>query len=342
MYTGSGSPTLVYDLIPGSSGSEPYYLTSVEYSRLSGKLYFSADTPAYGRELWEYTGSGAPTLAADILSGTEGSHPGSLTWFSGRLLFQAKSPIYGYELWEYDGNSPVVVDDINSGVSSSVPWYLQVYKDKLYFRADDGIDGEELWEYGPPTVQDMFYSQATYDGWVRETAENSSTGGLINTTNLTCNIGDDALDRQYRTLLHFNTSRIPDNAHVTKVSLQFKRHSSIGEDPFFTHGSLWADIKEGFFSNNAPLVVSDFGAAPSMGFAGYFNLYPSSTAYPIYRSNLKDTSLQHLNSAGITQFRLRFGVDDDNDNSADYWKIFCGDMPVPFNRPVLRVWYYAP
>jgi hypothetical protein len=103
---------------------------------------------------------------------------------------------------------------------------------------------------------------------------------------------------------------------------------------------VWADIKEGFFSNNPGLVKSDFAAAPSMGFAGWFQLYPSSLAYPIYRANLKSDALQFLNSAGITQFRLRFGIDDDNDNTADYIKIFCGDMPVPFNRPVLRVWYY--
>jgi len=343
VYTGSGSPTLVDDINPGTQSSAPYYLTAVEYSRLSGKLYFSAKTSAYGRELWEYTGSGTPSLVADIFSGTTDSNPGSLTWFSGRLLFNAVSPIYGYELWEYDGvNPPFVVDDIYPGVPSSLPWDLQVYKDKLYFKATDGFHGDELWEYGPPTVKDMFYSQATYDGWVLETGENTSAGGLINTTNLTCNIGDDALNRQYRTLLHFNTSRIPDNAHITKASLQYKRHSLIGDRVMGSHGNIWADIKEGFYSNNAALVQSDFAAAPSMGFAGYFVWVPSSLAYPIYRVNLKDTALEYFNLNGITQFRLRFGLDDDNDNTADYIKIFCGDMPVPFNRPVLRVWYYAP
>ena len=113
--------------------------------------------------------------------------------------------------------------------------------------ADDGVDGQELWKDGPQTLQDMFYSQSTYDGWVLETEENTNAGGLINTTNLVCNIGDDALNRQFRTILHFNTSRIPDNAYVTKVSVQYKQHSTIGSDPYATHGNVWVDIKDGYF-----------------------------------------------------------------------------------------------
>ena len=192
------------------------------------------------------------------------------------------------------------------------------------------------------STQEMFYSQAAYDGWVLETGENTNKGGLINTSNLICNVGDDAENKQFRTILHFNTSRIPDDAVVTKVTLQYKQHSIIGSDPYATHGNIWADIKDGFFSNNPGLVVSDFAAGPSLGFSGNFSFYPSTLAYPIYRAELKDTAYQHINLDGTTQFRLRFAIDDDNDNTADYLKIFCGDMPVPFNRPVLRVWYYLP
>jgi hypothetical protein len=64
--------------------------------------------------------------------------------------------------------------------------------------------------------------------------------------------------------------------------------------------------------------------------------------YPIYRATIKNTAHKYINLTGITQFRLRFAKDDDNDNNADYIKIFCGNMGVPFNRPVLRVWYYIP
>ena len=63
---------------------------------------------------------------------------------------------------------------------------------------------------------------------------------------------------------------------ITKVTLQYKQLSIVGCDPYATHGNVWADIKEGFFSNNPGLVVSDFAAGPSLGFAGSFSLYPSS------------------------------------------------------------------
>ncbi len=188
----------------------------------------------------------------------------------------------------------------------------------------------------------MFYSQAAYDGWVLETGETTNTGGLINTTNLTCYVGDDGLDRQYRTFMHFNTSRIPDDADVIRVTLQYKQHSIIGSDPYVTHGNVWADIKEGYFSNNPALVQADFAALSSMNNAGFFEFTPSSLAYPIYIAEMKAGAYEYLNITGITQFRLRFGLDDDNDNVADYLKIFCGDMGVPFNRPVLRVWYAVP
>jgi hypothetical protein len=213
-----------------------------------------------------------------------------------------------------------------------------------YYDDDKGNSSGSVYQFVKPssTTRAMFYSQAPYDGWVLETGENTNKGGLVNTSNLICNIGDDPKDKQFRTILHFNTSRIPDNAIITKSTLQYKQHSIIGADPYATHGKVWADIKKGFFSNNPGLVRSDFAAAPSMGSAGWFKLFPSGLAYPIYRATLKDTAFQYINLSGITQFRLRFAIDDDNDNTADYLKIFCGDMGVPFNRPVLRVWYFVP
>jgi peptide/nickel transport system substrate-binding protein len=165
---------------------------------------------------------------------------------------------------------------------------------------------------------------------------------LINTTWLVCQLGDDSRNRQYRTILHFNTSRLPDDATITKVMLQYKQHSITGSNPYASHGRVWADIKKGFFSNNPGLVRSDFAAAASLNFAGFFKYTPSSLKYKIYRANLKSSAFKYINLAGTTQFRLRFAKDDDNDSTADFIKIFCGNMNVPFNRPVLRVWYYTP
>jgi len=193
-----------------------------------------------------------------------------------------------------------------------------------------------------PCVKEFFYSQAAYDGWIRESAENSNTGGLLNTSDLVFRVGDANLDKQYRGFLHYVTTRLPDNAKISQVSVQIKLHSIDSTDPFTTHGKLWVDVKNGVYGASAPLVVTDFAAASSTNFAGSFSYVPSLLAYKLYRASLKYEALDDINLTGPTQFRLRFNLDDNNDDSADYLKLFSGNMPVPFNRPVLRVWYYVP
>jgi len=335
-YTGTGEPWRVKDIYKGSGDGSPARLFV-----FNEMLYFAAFDGSHGSELWSFDGNDE-NLVMDINPGAGGSYPQDFVEFMGKLYFIADDGNYGYELWVYDGaDPPSMVIDL-APPSGNSPYGLTVLNQGLFFSADDGTHGSELWIYEYVIQQDMFYSQATYDGWVRETGETTNKGGLINTTNYTCYIGDDSGNRQYRTILHFNTSRLPDSAVITKASLQYKQMEYIGNDPNNTHGVLWADIKTGFFSNNPGLVKSDFGAASSMNNAGYFKFASSVTAYPIYRAPLKDNAFPYVNLSGNTQFRLRFGIDDDNDYTADYIKIFCGDMGVAYNRPNLRVWYYVP
>jgi len=336
------SSGMVMDLRVGGSSSPAGEMV------YNGKLYFTAVLPATGRELYEYNGVSNPTLVVDLNSAPADSLIEGMTEYLGKLYFSADSGPggLGNEVWMYDGtNQPSNVTDINSN-GNAYPEDFIVWNDKLYFGASDGTSvtfhGKELWVYEPVIVQELFYSQSAYDGWVLETGENTNKGGLINTSNLTCLIGDDAQNRQYRTILHFNTSRIPDSAVVSKSVLQVKEHSWVGDPPYLTLGGTWADIRHGWFSNNPGLVKSDFAAAPSMGFAGLFKLTPTPLAYPVFRATLKSDAFQYINLAGSTQFRIRYAIGDDNDNGADYAKLFCGDMPVPFNRPNLRVWYYVP
>ena len=297
--------SMVADINLGSGNGLPKYLTVY-----NGNLYFQANDGINGPELWVYDGTvHPPHMVADINEGSGGSSPIFLTAYHDNLYFSADDGKNGKELWASNGESPPsLVADINYGSEDSTPLDLFVFTDKLFFSANDGIKGSELWVFESVIFKDMFYSQAAYDGWVLETGENTNKGGLINTSNLICNVGDDAQNKQFRTILHFNTSRIPDDAVVTKVTLQYKQHSIIGSDPYATHGKVWADIKDGYFSINAPLVQSDFAAGPSMGFAGNFSFYPSALAYPIYRAELKDADYQYINLDGITQFRLRFAM----------------------------------
>jgi ELWxxDGT repeat protein len=343
-YDGTNPPSMVWDINPGASSSNPQ-----TFGIYKGQLFFRADDGTHGTELWVKQPTLTPSMLADINPGSASSYnqffapDNQFANYNDKFFFLADDGVHGQELWFYDNsNPPGMAADINTGSGDSEPRRLQPFSDKLYFSGNDGTHGYELWVFEPVIVKDMFYSQGTFDGWVRETGENTNKGGLINTTNLTCYVGDDGLNRQFRTILHFNTSRLPDDAVITKSSLQIKEHSWVGDPPYLTLGNLWADIRQGWFSDNPGLVKSDFAAAPSMGFAGWLKVATTPLPYTVFRASIKSSAFQYINLAGSTQFRVRYAIDDDNDNDADYIKIFCGDMPVPFNRPVLRVWYYIP
>ncbi len=139
--------TLVKDINPGSAGSQPSYMAT-----LDGTLYFSAYSDSVrGYELWSSDGTApSTTLVVDIFPGgspsPNSSYPYWLTVFKGRIYFTALDALRGNELWATDGTAggtTFIVDINNSG--SSNPRYLTVLDNRLYFSADDGVRGNELW-----------------------------------------------------------------------------------------------------------------------------------------------------------------------------------------------------
>ena len=48
-----------------------------------------------------------------------------------------------------------------------------------------------------------------------------------------------------------------------------------------------------------------------------------------------------INKVGVTQFRLRFTLDDNDDMGNDYIKFFSGNS-TDANRPALIITYYLP
>ena len=117
----------------------------------NGEVYFTAFTPATGRELWKLDSTGTPVLAADIdLTGS--SAPAELTVFNNELYFTADSPVTGREIWKLDtaGQASLVVDVFSDG--SSAPSDLTVYNNALYFAATTTASGRELWKTTPGGV----------------------------------------------------------------------------------------------------------------------------------------------------------------------------------------------
>jgi VCBS repeat-containing protein/predicted outer membrane repeat protein len=193
------------------------------------------------------------------------------------------------------------------------------------------------------TVTDLpetFTSTGSLDGWVLESTETSRKGRTLDATATTFNLGDDAKDRQYISILSFNTASLPDNAIISKVTLKIKRQSIVGTNPFTTHGNVLVDIRKGYFSTSAALQAGDFQASASLPSAGKITNAPLAGNW--YQAVLKNTAFAYINKTSLTQFRLRFTKDDNDDLNADYLKFYSGNYSNSSYRPVLLIEYTVP
>jgi CSLREA domain-containing protein len=177
----------------------------------------------------------------------------------------------------------------------------------------------------------------TNDGWILESTETSGNGGTLNSATTTFNLGDDAANKQYRAILHFDTSSLPDNAVITSATLKIKKQGVMGTDPFTILGDLKASVRKPAFGA-ATLTVSDFKSAPGKNNVATFGNTPVSNWYSALINN---TGRVYINRLGTTQFRLAFTTDDNNDNGADLMKLYSGDAAAG-NRPQLVIEYYLP
>jgi glucose/arabinose dehydrogenase len=188
-------------------------------------------------------------------------------------------------------------------------------------------------------LRKVFRSNGEYDGAVLESGETTNKGGDFNSADSAIPIGDDAANRQYRGILHFFTGSLPDNAVVASAKLEIKRQGIIGANPFTDHRYILIDIKAGVFSNSAALQASDFQAASSDNWVGKFYNTPSKGWYSTL---LYPRGIPFINLKGITQMRLRFRVDDNNNTQADIINFYSGNSANLFTRPRLIVEYYVP
>jgi hypothetical protein len=188
------------------------------------------------------------------------------------------------------------------------------------------------------TVSVSFKSAAAYDGWILESGENTGVGKTLDKNATTLNVGDDQRDRQYRSILSFDTSSLPDQAFIVSAQVKVKRQSVVGTDPFQTHGALLTEIRSSGFGNSSLLLSTDFSATASPG-SGRDPFAPLTFSW--YAAPLSQANLPFINRAGLTQFRLLFGLDDNDDMSGDYLKFFSGNS-IDANKPELIVTYYLP
>jgi hypothetical protein len=193
---------------------------------------------------------------------------------------------------------------------------------------------------GTTTSSATYVSKGTYDGQILETSETSSLGGSVNATGPNFRLGDDASNRQYRDILSFNTAGLPDNATIKSVTLKIKQAGQGGSNPFSSLGNIVADIKTGAFSNNNNLQRADFQAASSNN--AVLSI-PNSPSSGWYSGTLGAANFNYVSKTSVTQLRLRFATDDNNNKVTDYLSFYTGNYSTNTSyRPVLVITYSVP
>ena len=135
-------PVSLGNLNPGAADSRPR-----DFIAVGGTIYFTAEEPTHGRELWKTGGNAATTvLLKDIQVGVGESLPDQLTAFDGRLFFRSCTVASGCELWVSDGSAAgtQLFKDLAPGSDSGNPKHLTVVGDDLWFSACDAATGCEL------------------------------------------------------------------------------------------------------------------------------------------------------------------------------------------------------
>ncbi len=174
-------------------------------------------------------------------------------------------------------------------------------------------------------------SNAAVDGTILESSETSNLGGSISPVAPILILGDDALNKQYRAILSFGTAAVPDNAVITSATLKIRKASQSSASPFGTLGNIAVDIKKGVFSANGALQREDFQAGATRNAALTIT---SNLANGWYSGALNSSSFPFINIVGVTQFRLRFATDDNNNGVADLIRLYSSDFTTtPAYRP---------
>jgi hypothetical protein len=192
--------------------------------------------------------------------------------------------------------------------------------------------------YGKPSRYFYPRSTAAYDGWVLESTATSNVGGSVYAAGKLV-VGDDASNRQYRSILYFDTSALPDNAVIRAATLKIYKASVAGTDPLTlsAFGPLLADMKKGTFGT-AALQTTDFQATASASAIGHF----SSIGGGWYQLVVPASDYTYINLTGATQFRLRFTSTSNKNNAANYDAFYAGDATTSADRPVLSIEYSLP
>jgi hypothetical protein len=316
----------------------------------------------YGADLTFKTGMSAPTVSTDAasaignrvatLNGTVNAMNDETTVAFEYGLDAAYGNTLSADQNPVTGSNDTPVSASLSGLLQNTTYHFRV----VAFNSQGTSYGQDMTfttSFGK--LSRSFKSAPDQDGWTLESTEDSKLGGAsyngkallgkdwiigLPIPNQAADLlaGDDDYNRQFRSIVAFNTAGLPDNAVIVSVTLKLKKQGLVGTNPFTTHTALLVDVKNPFFGPSASLAPADFQAPASRSSVGQFARTP---ANGWYKSTLKPAAFPFINLTGSTQLRIRFRLDDNNDLDADYLRFFGGDAD-PASQPVLVIEYYLP
>ncbi len=182
----------------------------------------------------------------------------------------------------------------------------------------------------PPTEQTLtIHSQPANDGWIWRNQKNRATTNKLSTA---IQVSTTTNGQQYRSILSFDTSSLPDDAVITSVVLNLTSARNT------TVNSLVVDIKDGCFNGSCALTVQDYNAAASQSKAGIFTAISGSNSYV---AEIGSSALSFINPKGITQFRIRLELPI-SQKLNQILTFYSGNWQTANQQPVIEVKYYIP
>jgi carboxypeptidase T len=280
-----------------------------------------------------------PPGAPGTLTATAGSAQIGLSWTaaSGATFYRihrATTSGGPYTIIQSNWTGTTFTD---TGLTNGTPYYYVVTATNAQGEGPASNEASAT-PVAPPTVVTLT-SAAAQDGYVLESGETTGVGGSLSATTSNTGAlrtGDNNQDRQYKTIVSFDTSSIPDGATILSATVRLRRGTLSGTSPFTTHGTCWADVQTGGFSGSTTLELSDFQAAATAAQAASLSNATSNGSWS--EGSLNAAGLAAISKTGTTQLRVWFNLDDNDDTGNDYLGYYSGEA-TSANRPQLVVTY---
>jgi len=199
----------------------------------------------------------------------------------------------------------------------------------------------------PVFEQWNFRSQGAFDGrvWNNGPGTNGLGSNDYDIDDAALRLGDFGLN-EYRTILSFDTSFLPEDCTINVVILTLTRggvNGRAGDDPFLFNSpgsnNCYIDIVNSSFGNDPNLLASDFQAAATVDNTAWFYGPDPGENGQLVSSSFNAAGRNAININGITQLRVHFSTESDGDGAADYLGFYPGDSVYGDLRPTLVISY---